>query len=96
MLVLFSKFNTSIKLSIFICICLILEKIAVIYSFKPSFEFYPNEYHYGYTSMITLLKNGIPSLPYWQNSSVGADIVNYIVESFVINLYTLQLCVLNY
>ena len=79
MLVLFSKFNTSIKLSIFICICLILGKIAVIYSFKPSFEFYPNEYHYGYTSMVTLLKNGIPSLPYWQNSSVGVDIVNYIV-----------------
>ncbi|MDC1242494.1 hypothetical protein N8Z86_00005, partial [Amylibacter sp.] len=29
--------------------------------------------------MITMLKNGIPSLPYWQNSSVGVDIVNYIV-----------------
>ena len=29
--------------------------------------------------MVTLLKNGIPSLPYWQNSTVGVDIVNYIV-----------------
>tara|TARA_B100000780_G_scaffold277487_1_gene248301 strand:- start:53 stop:1780 length:1728 start_codon:yes stop_codon:yes gene_type:complete len=26
-----------------------------------------------------MLKNGIPSLPYWENSSVGVDIVNYIV-----------------
>ena len=76
---LLSKFSNSIKLSFFICICLILGKFALIYSGKPSFESYPNEYHYGYTSMVTLLKNGIPSLPYWQNSTVGVDIVNYIV-----------------
>tara|TARA_B110000438_G_scaffold297096_1_gene342914 strand:- start:5091 stop:6872 length:1782 start_codon:yes stop_codon:yes gene_type:complete len=58
---------------------------------------YPLEGHINFLSIKTFLETGIPSIPYWQNSSLAVDQLNYItlgkvfIDSLIFTIFKLDL-----